>query len=102
MTAKDSAWVAVRSLDDFAALRTGRPESPCRWWPDIGPTVDADPFSFRHRVGRLGPITVLDIDFHDDVWVNGGLPHVCRVSRVRYAIWPTGRVQWLLRLPWPA
>lgn len=72
MTAEDGAWIAVRSVDDFAALRSGRSDSLCRWWPEIGPTVDADSFSFTHRVRRLGPITVLDIDFHDDVWVNGG------------------------------
>ncbi|ORV56572.1 hypothetical protein AWC05_10200 [Mycobacterium florentinum] len=72
MTAEDNAWVAVRSVDDFAELRNGRPDSPCQWWPEIGPTVDTDAFSFTHRVRRLGPITLLDIDFHDDVWVNGG------------------------------
>ncbi|CDO87361.1 AraC family transcriptional regulator [Mycobacterium triplex] len=70
--ADNSAWVAVRSLEDFAALRSGRSGSPAHWWPDIGPTGDDGSFAFTHRIRRLGPITVLDIDFHNDMWVNGG------------------------------
>lgn len=72
MTADNCAWVAVRSLEDFAALRTSQSATPSHWWPDIGPHGDTGSFSFMHRMRRLGPITVLDINFHDDVWVNGG------------------------------
>ena len=72
VTAGDNAWVSVRSLDDFAELRMSQLESSSYWWPDIGPLGDTSSFSFTHRMRRLGPITVLDIDFHDDVWVNGG------------------------------
>lgn len=72
MAVDKSAWADVRSAEDFAALRTSRPDSACHWWPDIGPTGDAGSLSFTHRAAHLGPITVLDIDFHDNVWVNGG------------------------------
>ena len=72
VTVDNNAWVCVRSLDDFAELRKHQLESlPC-WWPEIGPLGDTSSFSFTHRTGRLGPITVLDVDFHDDVWVDGG------------------------------
>ncbi len=71
MTADNCAWVAVRSLEDFGALRTSQSATPSHWWPDIGPHGDTGSFSFMHRMRRLGPITVLDINFHDDVWVNG-------------------------------
>jgi hypothetical protein len=59
-------------LDDFAEVRNSGSESSPHWWPDIGPIGDTGSLSFTHRMRRLGPITVLDIDFHDDVWVNGG------------------------------
>lgn len=72
MTADNRAWIAVRSLDEFAELRKNQQESSPLWWPDIGPIEDADSFSFTHRVRRLGAITVLDVIFHNDVWVNGG------------------------------
>lgn len=62
-------WVTVRSVDDFRELRHSQLESS--WWPDMGP-LDTSSFSFTHRRRRLGPITVLDLDFHDEVWVNGG------------------------------
>jgi AraC-like DNA-binding protein len=65
-------WVSVRSLDDFAEVRNSGSESSPHWWPDIGPTGDTGSLSFTHRMHSLGPITVLDIDFHDEVWVNGG------------------------------
>jgi hypothetical protein len=65
-------WVSVRSLDDFAEVRNSGSESSPHWWPDIGPTGDTGSLSFTHRMHSLGPITVLDIDFHDAVWVNGG------------------------------
>jgi len=72
VTVDNNAWVCVRSLDDFAELRKHQLESlPC-WWPEIGPLGDTSSFSFTHRTGRLGPITVLDVDFHHDVWVDGG------------------------------
>ena len=38
------------------------------YWPAWGYSS----FSFTHRMRRLGPVTILDADFHDDVWVNGG------------------------------
>src|SRR4051794_358494 len=69
---QDDAWVTVQSLDEFAELRKIQLESSPYWWPDIGPLGDVNSFSFTHRMRRLGPITVLDADFHDDVWVNGG------------------------------
>jgi hypothetical protein len=72
VTVDTNAWVSVRSLDDFAELRKCQLESTPLWWPDIGPRGDASSFSFTHRMRRLGPVTVLDVDFHDDVWVNGG------------------------------
>jgi AraC-like DNA-binding protein len=72
ITLDTNAWVTVRSLDDFAELRQRPPEPSPYWWPDIGPLGDTSSFSFTHRRGRLGPISVLDVDFHDDVWVNGG------------------------------
>jgi AraC-like DNA-binding protein len=65
-----SPWLTVQSLDDFCELRDSQLESS--WWPDIGPLGDTASFSFTHRSRRLGPITVLDLDFHDEVWVNGG------------------------------
>jgi AraC-like DNA-binding protein len=65
-----SPWVTVRSLDDFSELRHSQLESS--WWPRMGPLKDPNSFSFTHRRRRLGPITVLDLDFHDEVWVNGG------------------------------
>ncbi|ODR01947.1 hypothetical protein BHQ21_22895 [Mycobacterium sherrisii] len=67
MTMTAGAWAWVRSLDDFAALHA----SPA-WWPDIKPTPRAGTLSFTHRSRRLGPITVLDVDFHNKVRVNGG------------------------------
>src|ERR1700733_8538172 len=68
----NQGWVSVRSSDDFAEVRSSGSEfSPC-WWPDIGQIGDTGSLSFTHRMRRLGPITVLDIDFHEDVWVNGG------------------------------
>lgn len=68
----DNAWVNVRTLDEFADLRKDQLESSSYWWPDIGPHGDTSSFSFTHRMRRLGPVTILDADFHDDVWVNGG------------------------------
>lgn len=65
-------WVTVRSLDEFAELRNNELDSAGYWWPDIGPQEGANSFSFTHRMRRLGPITVLDADFHDTVCVNGG------------------------------
>ncbi|OCB09858.1 hypothetical protein A5644_05670 [Mycobacterium intracellulare subsp. yongonense] len=72
MPGEDGAWGSVQSVDDFAELRTGRLDSSPHWWPEIGPIGDPRSFSFTHRMRRLGPITVLDADFHHDVWVNGG------------------------------
>ena len=72
VTAENGAWVTVPTLDDFADLRKNQLESSPYWWPDIGPLGDTSSFSFTHRMGRLGPVTILDVDFHDDVWVNGG------------------------------
>ncbi|OBK66380.1 AraC family transcriptional regulator [Mycobacterium sp. 1165178.9] len=68
----DNAWVSVRSLDAFAELRKSQMQSSAYWWPEIGPLGGTNSFSFTHRMRRLGPITVLDADFHDNVWVNGG------------------------------
>jgi AraC-like DNA-binding protein len=81
------AWISVRSVDDFAELRNNGVDSPAHWWPDIGPRGDPDSFSFAHRIRRLGPLTVLDVDFHDDVWVNGGeeRPHYHVTVPVRTA-----------------
>ena len=72
ITADNDAWVTVPTLDDFADLRKNQLESSPYWWPDIGPLGDTSSFSFTHRMGRLGPVTILDADFYDDVWVNGG------------------------------
>jgi AraC-like DNA-binding protein len=72
MTMDTNGWASVPSLDDFAELRLSQLESSSYWWPDIGPLGDTSSFSFTHRMRRLGPITVLDIDFHQGVWVNGG------------------------------
>jgi AraC-like DNA-binding protein len=72
VTVDNNAWVTVRTLDDFADLRKNQLESSPYWWPDIGPLGDASSFSFTHRIRRLGPVTILDADFHDDVWVYGG------------------------------
>lgn len=72
MAVDNRGWVSVRSLDDFAEVRNGGSESSPHWWPDIGPTRRTGSLSFTHRMHSLGPITVLDIDFHDEVWVNGG------------------------------
>jgi hypothetical protein len=72
VTVDNDAWVTVRKLDDFADLRKKHLESSPYWWPDIGPLGDTSSFSFAHRLGRLGPVTILDADFYRDVWVNGG------------------------------
>ncbi|ORV46196.1 hypothetical protein AWC00_04525 [Mycobacterium conspicuum] len=72
MTNDDNAWVSVRSLDDFAELRKSQMQSSAYWWPEIGPLGATNSFSMTHRMRRLGPITVLDVDFPDNVWVNGG------------------------------
>lgn len=69
-TDNTNPWVTVRSLDDFGELRHSQSESS--WWPDMGPVKDTNSFAFTHRRRRLGPITVLDLDFRDEVWVNGG------------------------------
>lgn len=66
------AWVSVPSLDDFAELRKRQMQSSAYWWPEIGPLGGTSTFSMTHRMRRFGPITVLDVDFHDNVWVNGG------------------------------
>jgi len=71
-TIDDDARVTVRSLDGFAELRQERPGASPHWWPQLGPASGADSFSFTHRRRRLGPITILDVDFHDEVWVDGG------------------------------
>jgi AraC-like DNA-binding protein len=72
VTVDNPGWVDVRSLDDFAEVRNSGSESSSHWWPDIGPIGDTGSLSFTHRMRSLGPITILDIDFHDEVWVNGG------------------------------
>lgn len=72
MLAVNSAWATVRTADEFAELRQNQPKSSRSWWPDIGPVRDTGSFSFTHRTGRLGPVTLVELDFHDDVWVNGG------------------------------
>ncbi|OBJ32584.1 AraC family transcriptional regulator [Mycobacterium colombiense] len=72
VTVEDDAWVSVRSLDDFDELRRTQMQSSAYWWPEIGPLGGTNSFSLTHRMQRFGPITVLDLDFHDDVWVNGG------------------------------
>jgi AraC-like DNA-binding protein len=69
---KTDTRATVRSVDEFAELRSSQLESSSYWWPEIGPLGDARSFAFTHRMRRLGPITLLDADFHDDVWVNGG------------------------------
>ena len=66
----DTAWVKVRSLDEFANLRDSQLKS--HWWPDIVPHGNTSAFSFAHRVHRLGPVTILDAEFGNDVWVDGG------------------------------
>jgi AraC-like DNA-binding protein len=68
----DNAWVTVRTLDEFADLRKSQLHSSPYWWPEIGPHEDTSAFSFVHRMRRLGPVTILDAEFHNDVWVNGG------------------------------
>ncbi|OBA57241.1 hypothetical protein A5647_24550 [Mycobacterium sp. 1100029.7] len=65
-------WVPVRSLGDFAELRDSRPVSTAHWWPEIRPMGEAGSLSFIHRLRRLGPITLLELHFHDDVWIDGG------------------------------
>jgi AraC-like DNA-binding protein len=70
--AVSSAWATVRTLGEFAELRQNQLKSTSFWWPDLGPLGDPGSFSFTHRMGRLGPVTILEVDFHDDVWVNGG------------------------------
>ena len=72
VTVEAAPWVSVQSVDDFAELRKSQLESASYWWPEIGPHGQARSFAFTHRMRRLGPITLLDADFHDDVWVNGG------------------------------
>lgn len=72
VTVDHNAWVSVRSLDDFAELRNSQMQSSAYWWPEIGPLGGTNSFSMTHRMRRFGPITVLDVDFHDNVWVNGG------------------------------
>jgi AraC-like DNA-binding protein len=69
--AMNCAWATVRTLDEFADLRRNQGNSRS-WWPDIGPLGDTNSLSFKHRTGRVGPVTILEVDFHDDVWVNGG------------------------------
>src|ERR1700748_66962 len=71
-TADTNVRAAVRSLADFTELRDGARACTYDWWPEIGPIGDPSSFSFTHRTGRVGPISLLDADFHDDVWVNGG------------------------------
>lgn len=72
VTVDGEPWVTVRTLDEFAELRESQLESSRFWWPNIGPLGDTNGFSFTHRMSRIGPLTILDADFHDDVWVNGG------------------------------
>lgn len=71
-TGDTTAWAWVRSLDDFAELRSSAQASSRRWWPEIGPIGEPNSFSFTHRTGRVGPISLLEADFHHEVWVNGG------------------------------
>src|ERR1700742_3389454 len=71
-TADTNERTQGRSLDDFTELRDSALESARCWWPQIGPTAGSRTFSFTHRLARVGPITLLDLDFHDAVWVNGG------------------------------
>ena len=66
----DTAWVKVRSLDEFANLRDSQLKA--HWWPDIVPHGNTSAFLFAHRVHRLGPVTILDAEFGNDVWVDGG------------------------------
>jgi hypothetical protein len=95
----NNAWVTVRAFDDFAELRTKLTESSRYWWPDMGPLGHTSSFGFAHRMGRLGPVTILDSDFHDDVWVNGGevRPHyhvtlpVATPTAARIAVSPAWR-----------
>src|ERR1700754_380034 len=68
----NSAWVTVRTCDDFDDLRRKLAESTHYWWPEMDPMGGTSSFGFAQRMGRLGPVTILDSDFHDDVWVNGG------------------------------
>jgi AraC-like DNA-binding protein len=69
---ENNAWITVRAVDDFAAQRDELMKSSRSWWPDIGPLGDTRSFAFTYRMDRLGPITILESDFHSDVWVNGG------------------------------
>jgi AraC-like DNA-binding protein len=71
-TVADNAWATVRTSSEVADFRTKLTESSPYWWPDIYPLRDASSLSFAHRMGRIGPLTILDSDFHDDAWVNGG------------------------------
>ncbi len=72
MTVHDTAWVTMRTLDDFAGLREKLTKASHFWWPEIGPLGSTRSLVFRHRMARLGPVTILDSDFRDDVWMNGG------------------------------
>jgi hypothetical protein len=72
VTVDTNAWVSVGSLDDFAELRKSHLESSPYWWPEIGPLRDTSSISFAYRMRRLGPITVRDLVFQNDVWVDGG------------------------------
>jgi AraC-like DNA-binding protein len=67
-----TAWTTLRAVGDFAGLRRELTESYQYWWPEMGPLGDTKSFEFAHRVGRLGPVAILDTDFRDDVWVDGG------------------------------
>jgi AraC-like DNA-binding protein len=72
VTVDTNAWVSVGSLDDFAELRKSHLESSPYWWPEIGPLRDTSSISFAYRMRRLGPITVRDLVFQNDVLVDGG------------------------------
>jgi AraC-like DNA-binding protein len=60
----------VGTSDELIELRRKLTVSWPYWWPDIEPIRDGAPISFLHRIGRVGPLTILETNYHDEAWVS--------------------------------
>ncbi|OBA90658.1 hypothetical protein A5662_22640 [Mycobacteriaceae bacterium 1482268.1] len=77
---RDQAWIAVRTRDEFVELRRKLTESTLHWWPRIEPLRDGTSFSFAQRIARVGPLTILETDYHDDAWVSAAESSLYQVT----------------------
>lgn len=69
-TAEYRPWVTVGTSDEVVELRQKLTQSWPYWWPEIHPLRHGTSVSFAHRIGRVGPLTILETSYHDEAWVS--------------------------------